>query len=103
FVQVALDAAASAEASHDDARAETIYRRTLSVDPLLESAHRGLMRTLARNGQLAAALEHYDKLVDRLEREVAAPPSSETRLLADQLFQELDLARRRAETRTVRR
>lgn len=103
FVQTALAVAAEAEAAHDNARAEAIYRRALDVDPLLESAHRGLMRALAHNGQLAAALEHYDKLVDRLEREVAAPPSAETRGLADQLFQELDLARRRAETRTVRR
>ena len=103
FLQTALDVAATAEAAHDHARAESVYRRALSVDPLLESAHRGLMRTLAHNGQLAAALEHYDKLVERLEREVAVPPSSETRLLADQLFQELDLARRRSETHTLRR
>ena len=103
FVQTALDVAAAAEAAHDQNRAEAVYRRILQVDPLHESAHRGLMRTLARNGQLAAALEHYDALVDRLERDVALPPSAETRLLADQLFQELDLARRRAETRTVRR
>lgn len=103
FVQTALDVASAAEAAHDHARAEAIYRRALAIDPLLESAHRGLMRTLASGGQLAAALEHYDELVDRLEREVAAPPSEETRLLADQLFQELDLARRRAETRTMRR
>lgn len=103
FVQTALAVAAAAEAAHDQARAEALYRRALAVDPLLETAHRGLMRALARNAQLAAALEHYDQLVDRLEREVAVPPSSETRALADQLFQELDLARRRAETRTVRR
>lgn len=103
FLQTALEVAATAEAAHDHARAEAVYRRSLAVDPLLESAHRGLMRTLAHTGQLAAALEHYDELVDTLEREVATPPSAETRLLADQLFQELDLARRRAETRTTRR
>ncbi|MCC6457755.1 MAG: tetratricopeptide repeat protein [Caldilineaceae bacterium] len=103
FVQTALEVAAAAESAHDDARAETAYHRALAIDPLLESAHRGLMRTLARSGQLAAALEHYDKLVDRLEREIVVPPSQETRELADQLFQELDLARRRAETRTIRR
>jgi DNA-binding SARP family transcriptional activator/predicted ATPase len=103
FVQAALEVAAAAEAAHDHTQAEAVYRRTLAVDPLFESAHRGLMRTLAHNGQLAAALEHYDKLVDRLEREIAVPPSPETRTLADQLFQELDLARRRAETRTIRR
>ncbi len=103
FVQTALDVAVTAELAQAYGRAESIYRRTLDVDPLLESAHRGLMRTLARTGQLAAALEHYDKLVDQLEREVAVPPSSETRLLADQLFQELDLARHRLETRSIRR
>jgi DNA-binding SARP family transcriptional activator len=103
FVQNALESAAEAEAAHLHQRAEILYRRALEGDPLLEPAHRGLMRSLARNGQLAAALEHYDHLVNTLEHEVAAPPSSETRQLADQLFQELDLARRRAETRTARR
>ena len=103
FVQIALDVAAAAEAAHDSVRAEALYRQTLQVDPLLESAHRGIMRTLAHSGQLAAALEHYDSLVNRLEQEVAAPPSPATSALADQLFQELDLARRRAATRSIRR
>ncbi len=103
FVQTALEVAAEAETIHDSTRAEAVYRQTLTVDPLLEAAHRGIMRNLAHSGHLAAALEHYDALVDRLERDVAAPPSPATRALADQLFQELDLARRRAETRTVRR
>jgi DNA-binding SARP family transcriptional activator len=103
FVATALAVAEDAEAAHDPVRAEAIYRQALALDPLFEPAHCGLMRSLARRGQLAAALEHYDALVDRLEQEVATPPSPATRALADQLFQELDLARQRAKTPTLPR
>jgi len=97
FIQLTLTDAADALQTADYARAEAGYRRLLALDPLQEVAHRGLMQTLARRGRLAAALEQYDQLVDLLEQELAVPPSPATRELADQLFQELDLARRRAQ------
>jgi len=97
FVQLTLTDAADALQSADYERAEARYRQLLAIDPLQEVAHRGLMQTLARRGRLAAALEQYDQLVDLLEQELAVPPSPATRELADQLFQELDLARRRAQ------
>ncbi|MBX3014091.1 MAG: AAA family ATPase [Caldilineaceae bacterium] len=101
YAQLTLTVAAHAEPT--DRATELLYRRLLRFDPLLEAAHCGLMRTLAKQGQLAAALQQYDTLVDLLERELAAPPSLATRLLADQLYQELDLARQRAETPPLRR
>ena len=95
FVQSALAVAdATLHAGNTD-EAETTYRRVLHVEPLHESAQRGLMLTLARRGQLAAALEEYDRFVDRLDAELDAPPSAATRELADQIYQEMDLARRR--------
>lgn len=95
FVQSSLAAADAARNAADLDATETLYRRLLQVDPLQEDAQRGLMQIMARRGRLAAALEQYDRFVDLLESELGAPPSATTRDLADQLFQELDLERRR--------
>ncbi len=103
FSQVALFVADGAMATHDYTRAEALYRQTLEVDPLLEEAHRGLMRSLAQREQLAEALNHYAQFVHLLQEEMGVPPSTPTRALADQLYQELDLARRQAETRPTLR
>lgn len=95
FIQAAMAAAGEALRAGDLTDAESSYRRVLQADPLQEDALRGLMQTLSRRGRIAAALEEYDRFVDLLDIELGAPPSAETRELANHLYQELDLARRR--------
>lgn len=77
------------------------WLRAIQTEPLLESAYRGVMRVLARLGRLPEALNLYEQLVDLLDREVAAPPSLETRELADALFRELELARQPAAEQSI--
>lgn len=69
------------------------YHRLVHADPLREDAQRGLMRSLARTGRLADALEVYARLERTLDAELGLQPVAETRALADQLRSALDLAR----------
>ena len=48
------------------------------MDGFLEAAHRGLMRCLARQGELGQALRHYQSLVKLLQAEFDSPPAPET-------------------------
>jgi DNA-binding SARP family transcriptional activator len=66
--------------------------RLLALDPLLESAHRALMRLYVQQGRRGAALRQYQACVSVLERELGAEPEPETR----QLYNEF-LRRRGAE------
>jgi DNA-binding SARP family transcriptional activator/predicted ATPase len=66
----------------DPGPAETVTRRWLSLDPWDESAHRHLMRLLARQGQRAAALAQYETCRRVLTEELAAEPEAETMRLA---------------------
>ena len=59
-------------------RATEVYRRAIAKDGYLEAAHRGLMRCLARQGELSQALRHYQSLVTLLQEELNAPPAPET-------------------------
>jgi DNA-binding SARP family transcriptional activator len=54
------------------------YRRAIAKDGYLEAAHRGLMRCLARQGELSQALRHYNSLATLLQEELNAPPAPET-------------------------
>jgi DNA-binding SARP family transcriptional activator len=71
------------EAGRYEQAAET-YRRALAHDCYLEAAHRALMRSLARQGEHGLALQQYEILVRTLQ-ELEAPPSTETRVLAERL------------------
>jgi DNA-binding SARP family transcriptional activator len=71
------------EAERYEQAAET-YRRALAHDRYLEAAHRELMRSLARQGEHGLALQQYE-IVLRTLQELEAPPSSETRVLAERL------------------
>jgi DNA-binding SARP family transcriptional activator len=77
------------------AAAELHLRVAVAVDPLRESAQRGLMRALAAGGNDAAALLAYRELRLLLQRELGAQPDAETQALFEQLRAE---ARRRAES-----
>ena len=69
----------------DPAEAASYLSRAAAVDPLRESAQRGLMQALAAAGNYAAALLTYRELRLRLHRELNAEPDPETQVLFQQL------------------
>lgn len=71
------------EARYSDA-AET-YRAVISLDPYLETAHRELMRCLARLGEAGQAARHYQGLVRLLREDLQTSPAPETRLLYERV------------------
>jgi DNA-binding SARP family transcriptional activator len=66
----------------EPAAAGTFFRRAIELDPLLESAHRGLMRSEVRQGEPARALRQYATLRQALATELGAAPAPGTRALA---------------------
>ena len=75
-------------AAEDAAGALAIARRRVERDPLSEEAHRALMTRQAEAGDRAAALLTYQRLGERLRRELGVAPSSVTRELAAALREE---------------
>lgn len=67
------------------AEAERATRRLLEFDPLNESAHRHLMRVLARADQRNAALDVYETYRRVLAAELGLTPAVETVMLAEQI------------------
>lgn len=65
--------------------AAATFERALTLDDYLEAAHRGLMRALARQGDAASAVRHFNELRTLMRDELAAEPSPETLLLSDRL------------------
>jgi DNA-binding SARP family transcriptional activator len=63
------------------------YRRAIDLDPYLETAHRGLMGSLAQQGERGAALAHFHALEKLLHRDLHAAPDPATRALADMIKQ----------------
>ncbi len=57
--------------------------RLLALEPLREEAHQLMMRLLAWDGQLSAALAHYDRCRELLATELGVEPSVETTALAE--------------------
>lgn len=72
-------------AAGDPQGAGEAFHRALTRDPYLETAHRGIMRALAADGERNRALRHYQTLVDRLGDELAATPDAATAALAERL------------------
>lgn len=77
--------AAVADATNDPAAALASARRRAELDPFDEAAHRALMSALASSGEPAAALAVYERLRERLRRELGLAPSTTTRDLAASL------------------
>ena len=77
--------AAAASTRRDHAAALGFARRRAGLDPLDEPAHRDLMRLLAEAGDRGGALVAYDRLAERLRRELGVPPAAATRSLAADL------------------
>jgi WD40 repeat protein len=59
--------------------------RLLELDPLMEDAHRQMMRLLAYSGQRGAALEQYETCRAILERELGVEPVAETTALYEHI------------------
>jgi DNA-binding SARP family transcriptional activator len=68
------------------AEAAEVFARLVAHDPLLEAAHRGLMRCHAALGDRGRALRQYEQLVDLLAEQLGVPPSPETLELHARLF-----------------
>jgi two-component SAPR family response regulator len=60
------------------ASAAEVYLRAIRKDGYQEAAHRGLMRSLAQQGELGQALRHYQSVAKLLHEELDAPPAPET-------------------------
>lgn len=67
------------------AQAADVYRRLIALDPYLETAHRELMRCLARQCETGQAVRHYQTLSRLLRDELNAQPAPETTLLFERL------------------
>lgn len=68
-----------------------MYRRIIDHDPLLEAAHRGLMRSYAARGEQALVLRQYRTLATLLRDELGVAPSSENVTLHAQISGNDDL------------
>jgi DNA-binding SARP family transcriptional activator len=82
--------ALSATANHcaengTHAEAVQLMRHAVATDPWDESLHRGLMHSLAANGEIAAAMTVYRDLSDLLFRESNALPDPATKTLFEQI------------------
>lgn len=67
------------------AAAAEVFARLIDEDPLLEAAHRGLMRCHAALGNRNRAVRQYQALVDVLGAEVGTAPAPETTALYQRL------------------
>jgi DNA-binding SARP family transcriptional activator len=65
-------------------RAIAIAERLLALDPLLESAHRSLMRLYLRTGRREAVLRQFQECTRLLSQELGIAPGEETRRLAEE-------------------
>lgn len=77
--------AAAAEARGEPAEAIAWLRRRTERDPFDEQAHRDLISAMNRAGDRAGALIVYERLSERLRRELGVAPSAATRGLAASL------------------
>src|SRR5262245_59299592 len=69
-------------------RGIAIAERLLALDPLLESAHRSLMRLYARSGRREAALRQFQECTRILSEELGIAPAEETQRLAAEIRRE---------------
>jgi DNA-binding SARP family transcriptional activator/tetratricopeptide (TPR) repeat protein len=76
---------AQAAEAGDQAAAVRLARRASALDPLSEEAARTLMTRLGTAGDRPAALATYQRLAERLRRELRVSPSEPTWRLAEQI------------------
>jgi predicted ATPase/DNA-binding SARP family transcriptional activator len=63
-----------------------VYEREIARDPFDEGAHRQLMKCLARLGERARALHHYEELAAILQAHLGVGPAPETARLRSELL-----------------
>jgi DNA-binding SARP family transcriptional activator len=85
LIDVLARLASGREAGGDLAAAISLSRRMVAIDPLAEAATRELMRRLAATGERGAAIEAYQRLAERLQRQLRLAPGAATRTLAEEL------------------
>lgn len=85
WVETALSLGARLEAYGNADEAIEVYRQVLEREPLLEAAHRGLMRCYAHIGRRDLALRQYQICADVLARELDVTPEDETVALQEAL------------------
>ncbi|MBC8160986.1 MAG: hypothetical protein H7Z42_07180 [Roseiflexaceae bacterium] len=61
------------------------YHRAIALDTYGEAAQRGVMRSLARQGEGGAALAHYAHFAELLAQDLGVAPTPETATLAAQI------------------
>jgi DNA-binding SARP family transcriptional activator len=84
-----LQSLATFKASQGEFEGAIAYaRRWLSLDPLLEEAHRLLIQLYTWSGQRNAALRQYRECVRILEQELGVPPLEETTRLYQTVLKE---------------
>src|SRR5947209_2136445 len=88
-----LASASVASGEYDTAIA--LARRRAALDPFDESAHRELISLLAQAGDRGGALVAYQRLADRLARELGVAHSTTTRALAAGLRNHTDMPQQR--------
>ncbi|MHA6625867.1 ATP-binding protein [Pseudonocardia sichuanensis] len=84
-VEALAGLAVHADAEHRDTDVVAYARRLLGIDALHEPTCRLLMRTLARRGERSEALRVYERLAERLARDLGVTPEPATTALAARL------------------
>jgi len=87
YLDAVLDLGQLLFAQCDYARAAESYRRAIEKEAVLETAHRELMRCLARLGERGQALRHFQTLTQIMHDELGAPPAPESVALYERLKQ----------------
>jgi predicted ATPase/DNA-binding SARP family transcriptional activator len=81
YLELLLDLARLCESRHDRNAAIDTLQRALTIDPMNEKPHVGLMRLYAQTGRRQQALRQYQSLEARLQSELSAEPDPKTRRL----------------------
>jgi DNA-binding SARP family transcriptional activator len=90
YVQALLSLGRLLSTRSDYFQAEQVYRRIVDEDPLVEAAHRGLMRCYAGRGEQGLALRQYQRLVDLLQEALGTSPSTESETLYARIGKDQD-------------
>jgi len=71
-------------------RAMSFAKRAITIDSVREDAHRLFMRAASMAGRTAQALQHFDSLIDLLDRELGVRPDEITSQLATEIRAKAD-------------
>ena len=87
FLQVVERAGDRLESSARSGDAEQLYRRALQLDPVAEAIYRRLIRSLARRGEQAEAIDVYRRCREMLSIVLNGKPAPETERLYESIRQ----------------